>query len=374
MILKLSKIPYVLLANALFILLAHLVSEGVFGAVGLFEYFIVLLYLSIFLLSFYFSLLLFSLNESKNFIFINYEENKFSKMFLALIFFSFTLGYIFFIGFEFNSFVELRSFLIGMYRSEEFSMEFKLLNTLGLILFYFATYFYLMKDQHSVIYILAALTFPLLMGNRNYILILFIFISYKLVVVKKNFSYLLILFFVFFVLNMIYVYVFDKGVDGVNIIASTVNSLIEYAATPLHGLSYSLANPQNYGDYLTIPSSLVVWLGYDVNREFLYTPHPNTTNVYTLFFSLIYDFGLFGVAFFAAIFGAFHAYLYFKSKYNVIFLFVYIYSFYPLLMTFFDNVYTSSPGAWVYIFVPFLFFKKVKIRRCSNFGYSKRLS
>lgn len=374
MIFKSSKIPFVLVANALFIILAHLVSRGAFGAVELFEYFIILLYLSVFLLSFYFSLLLVSLNEPKNLTFTNYEENKFSKLFLAIFFLSFTLGYVNVVGFEFNSFLELRGFLIGMYRSEEFSVEFKFLNTLGLILFYFATYFYLIRDKNSIIYILAALAFPLLMGNRNYILILFIFISYKLVIVKKNFFSLLILLFAFFVFNMLYVYLYDKGVDGVNIFSSTVNSLIEYMATPLHGLNYSLANSQNYGSYLTIPSSLVVWLGHDVNREFLYTPYPNTTNVYTLFFSLIYDWGLFGVVFFAAIFGSFHAYLYFKSKYNVMFLFVYIYSFYPLLMTFFDNVYTSSPGAWIYIFLPFLFFKKVKALKPNNFGYSKGLS
>ena len=369
-----SKIPYVLVANTFFILLAHFVSRGAFGAIGLFEYFIVLLYLSIFLISFYFSSFVFSLNRSKNSILINYEEHKFSNIWLFLIFFSYIFGYVNLVGFEFNSFVELRNALVGMYRSEDISIEFKLVNTLGLLLFYFATYFYLVRDKNYAIYILAALTFPLLMGNRNYILILFQFIAYKLLIVKKKFFYIFILFCIFFILNMLYVYLFDKGAAGVNIVAATVISLIEYAATPLHGLSYSLANPQNYGDFLTIPSSLVMWLGYPVNRDFIYTPDPNPTNVYTLFFTLLYDMGVFGVAFFAVIFGTFHAYLYIKSKHNVIFLFVYIYSFYPLLMTFFDNVYTSSPGAWIYIFFPFLFFKKVRTHKYNRFGYSAKLS
>jgi oligosaccharide repeat unit polymerase len=200
------------------------------------------------------------------------------------------------------------------------------------------------------------------MANRNFILIFFIFALFKIIVIKRKTHLAALILALFFTANMLYVYVFDKGLEGLNIVVATILSILNYLAAPLHGLNFSLNYPSNYGDFLTFPASLVAWLGYSVNRDFLYTPYPNETNVYTLFYSVIYDFGVIGVGIIAILFGAFHAYLYFKSKSSGLFLFIYLYSLYPLLMTFFDNTYTTSLGVWVYLFFPFIFFKGVRQR------------
>lgn len=358
-----SKVPIVLGVVTLFTLVAHVVSAGHLGEVDLFSYFIVLLYLAVFLTSFYFFVFIFSahLRGRSQPVYTHYTGNKFTRVVFAAVLVSYLLMYAYLVGSDYSSFIELRNNLIGMYRNEETSFDFKILNTLGLLLFYFASYLYLEGKSHGAFYVISALTFPLLMGNRNYLLIFFLFVIFKLFSIQKKRYYIVLLFLVFFAFNMLYVYLFDKGREGINIITSTAISVFEYATVPLHGLSYSLANPQNYGDYLSFPSALVAWMGFDVNRDFMYTPDPHVTNVYTLFFSLIYDFGVLGVVFFATTFAAFHAYLYAKSKTSDLFLFVYIYSFYPLIMTFFDNVYTTSVGGWVYMFLPFLFMKKVRL-------------
>jgi oligosaccharide repeat unit polymerase len=260
----------------------------------------------------------------------------------------------------------MRNILIGLYRADEASIEFRVLNTIGLLFFYLASYLYLFGDRYNFLCAASALMFPLLMANRNYILIFLLFVGFKFIYINNKKYFLFFLSIIFFLFNMLYVYIYDKGEGDLNLIFSTFLSLLTYIAVPLHGFSYSVDQHYNYGAYLSLPTSVVSWLGHDVDRNFLYTPYPHQTNVYTLFFSLVHDFGVIGLCISALFFGFFHSLLYICSKRNGLFLILYIYSFYPLIMTFFDNVYTTSLGVWVYILLPVVFLKKKRINISST--------
>lgn len=359
------KAPHILLVLTFFVFMIHLVSAGKMGDVGFLAYFMSLLYLVLFSVSFYVSLFILTVfaGGRANASYINYRPTGYTYLILCGALFSFLLIYSSLVGLSHSSFVELRSGLIGLYRSDEVSIEFRVLNTIGIFLFFLSSYLYIVSRKNASLYATIALLFPLLMANRNFILIFFLFAGFKLIFIQKKIiaSFFLVAFFLFF--NIIYVYAYDKGPGDLNIFYSTIISILSYIALPLHGLTYGLEQLHNYGSFLSLPSSFVAWLGYEVNRDFLYTPYPNQTNVYTLFYSLIYDFGVLGVAIFALIFGFFHAFLYFRAKRSSLFVFVCLYSFYPLLMTFFDNTYTTSLGVWFYIFLPFLFCKRERLVR-----------
>jgi oligosaccharide repeat unit polymerase len=361
---KVIAAPVILLFLVLTVLSIHVISSGAFGDVSLFVYFLSLFYFLLFSISFYLTSLYFSIRlpvrqSIKVLIFV---PSNLTRIIFFLFLLSFILLYYLTIGFEFYSLQEARSNLIGVYRTSESGFEFKILNTTGVFVFFYASILYLTDNKYNSIYAFSAFSFPLLMMNRNFILIFLIFVIYKKLYIKKEIKSLLIIFLAFFAINIFYVYAFDKGGEGQNIIYSTIESLMSYVATPLYGLAYNINYPSNYGDLLTLPSAVVEWFGYNVNRDFSYTPLPHQTNVFTLFYSLIYDFGVMGVAGFALLIGLFHAYLYVKAKNNYLFLFLYLYSMYPLLMTFFDNVYTTSFGIWFYLLLPFIFFKRQWIR------------
>lgn len=359
---KIPKAPPALAAITFFVLTANIVGLGTTGYVSPMVYLISLLYLVIFSISFYVTLLFLD-SDSEKFasnIYTSYELTFFSKIIFYILITIFLTTYVSVIGFNFSSFLEQRNNIISLYRSEELSASFKFLSSIGLVVFYFATFLYLTSNKNKYFYAAVALLFPLLMANRNYIVVLFIFVIYKILIVEKNkklaFSFLAL----FLAINMIYVYAFEKGQEGLNIFVGTVYSIITYLTLPLHGLSYSIDTDVDYGYYLSLPLSIVSSLGIYSNRDFFYTPYPNQTNVYTLFFGILYDFGITGIVAFASIIGSFHAYIYHKAQNSSLFLFLCIFSFYPILMTFFDNTYTTSPGAWIYLLVPFIFLKKVQ--------------
>lgn len=359
---EIPKAPPALAAITFFVLAANLVGIGTTGYVSPIVYLISLLYLVIFSISFYVTLLFLN-SDSDKFtpnIYTSYELTFFSKIIFYISIIIFLITYISVIGFNFSTFLEQRNNIISLYRSEELSASFRFLSSIGLIVFYFSTFLYMTNNKNKYFYAAVALLFPLLMANRNYIVILFIFLIYKILIVEKNknlaFSFLAL----FIGINMIYVYAFEKGQEGINIFLGTIYSITNYLTLPLHGLSYSIDAEIDYGYYLSLPLSVVSWLGIYSNREFFYTPYPNQTNVYTLFFGVLYDFGFTGIVVFASIIGSFHAYIYHRAQNSSLFLFLCIFSFYPILMTYFDNTYTTSPGAWLYLLVPFIFLKKVQ--------------
>lgn len=356
---NLPKAPHILLFVTFFVLLTHLLSGDRFGYVNLFAYFTSIFYVTVFTVSFYIFLLVFILGEkNSDKSFVVYIPTRLTNFAFAISIVSFFVMYIIIMGFEYDSFLGLRNKLIGLYRADDVSSEFKILNTAGLFIFFFASYLYLVSVNNELLYAVSALIFPIFMINRNFLLIFTIIALIKMICLQKRLLATLFICFVFFVFNMLYVYIYDKGDEDLGILMATLLSVMEYLTLPLHGLTFSLDNPRYYGDFLTFPSAIVSWFGYNVDREYIYTPYPNQTNVYTLFYSVLYDFGIWGIGFFGLILGAFHSYLYHKSKNNSLFVFVYIYSLYPVLMTFFDNTYTTSLGVWFYIFLPFLFLKK----------------
>lgn len=360
--LRIPQAPTILAALTFLILITHILGDGALGYIGPFTYLIALFYLAFFSASFYISLMFFKSydqNRPKN-VLITYEQSTFSKTIYYSMVAAFITFYINLIGFDFFSFLEFRGNIISLYRADELSLEFRIVNTLSLSVFYFSAYLYLSSKKNELLYAIIALACPLLMANRNYILILFIFFGYKILFVHNNKKQAIYILSIFFALNVFYVYVFEKGDGTMNIFLSTALSILKYLTLPLHGLDYSLRLNVDYGYFLSLPATVVSWLGLYSDRNFLYTPHPNQTNVYTLFFGIIYDFGFIGLIFFSTIAGFFHAYIYQKAQTNSLFLFVCLYSFYPLLMTYFDNTYTTSPGSWIYLLVPFLFLKKVR--------------
>lgn len=359
---NIPKAPNILLGMTFFILFTHLLSGGKFGHVSLFSYFVSLFYLLIFSLSFYFFLSVFYLvgNKRGN-SFVVYQPTRLSNFLLVILMVAFFVLYVLAIGVDYDSFLGLRNKLVSLYRDDEVSSDFKLINTVGLLIFFFSSYLYLVSVNKNLIYAVSALIFPIFMTNRNFILVFAIVVIFKLIYLQKKVISALFFVVIFFGFNLLYVFIYDKGDESLGVILSTVLSILDYMALPLHGLTFSLDNPVYYGDFLTLPSSVVSWLGYSVSRDYIYTPYPNQTNVYTLFFSILNDFGVFGIAMFGLFLGLFHAYLYYKSKNSSLFVFVYLFSLYPMLMTFFDNTYTTSVGVWLYILIPFLFFKKVRL-------------
>jgi len=85
---------------------------------------------------------------------------------------------------------------------------------------------------------------------------------------------------------------------------------------------------------------------------------PVDCNTYTALFPLMHDGGLVGILLGALMIGVIHQYLYrkYKSSNNPIWWYAFSISLYPLVMSIFEDSYFSSPGFWVILWTPPVFY------------------
>ncbi len=101
----------------------------------------------------------------------------------------------------------------------------------------------------------------------------------------------------------------------------------------------------------------------DIVHEYVYVPYP--TNVYTLFYEYIMDFGFLITLLMVFFLGVIHTWLYLTSRISGNFLkIISAFSYYPLIMIFFQDQYFSLMSFWlqlfIYSFIVFICFSKVK--------------
>lgn len=352
--------PLILTALLLFVYLVHAISAGAMGHVDLVAISIAIFYTLFFSTSFYTALLILQASRSRSRLTRIYcVPTRFSYLMLIVLSLCFFYSYFSTMPMDYSNFINFRASIIDSFRSEGSALYLRTANTLGILMFFTSSLIYIFRRKHSFLFVFVALSYPILFTNRNFVLVLVIFVLYRLIAVEKSRLSLVYIPVSFFFLNSFYIFAFAKADLAEGFLVATMWSLLEYIALPLHGLSFSLEYSAYYGEMLTLPASVASALGFEVSRDFIYSPPPNQTNVYTLFFGVFYDFGWLGIVIFACLFGVFHSFLYFKSTHDQFYLFLYLFSLYPLLMTVFDNVYTTS-GLWLYAIIPFLFFRRVK--------------
>lgn len=108
-------------------------------------------------------------------------------------------------------------------------------------------------------------------------------------------------------------------------------------------------------------------IGYEFNLMSLVNPYINigdgkVTNVYTIYYFYVLDFGLIFGLFIQMIFGSIHGFLYRTIRYNKpIWVYFFSLSLYPLMMQFFQDQYISLTSTWIQLSVYGLIFFKTNI-------------
>lgn len=357
--------PTILGAMSIVVCLLQFHYPDSFGGIDSYTYYIAIIYFSCFSASFYIVLFFsrITINKTKQIFYLARSHTRIA--YALLLFLTLLLFILHFKDESFYTFAQYRIIIInGYYKS---NIELLMFARVATLFFFFSLLLYFIDNKYKKTYLTFIFLIPLIMTNRNFFLIFFIFYFYKVAFIEKKHLKLLTFFFLALSINIFYVWAFDKGISGQGIIPKTLESILSYFVMPIHGFSYHIENFGHhdntyYGDFLTLPGSIVTNLGFNVERNFLYTPEPYSTNVYTLFFGIHYDFGFLGILISSIFFGAFHAILYAHAKYNIAYLYVYLFSLYPLIMSYFDNVYTTSPGTWLYLLLPLLFLKRITIK------------
>lgn len=357
--------PTILGIMSLGICLLQFYFPDSFGGIDSYTYYIVFIYFFCFSVSFYITLFFSkaTINKANQIFYLARSNTRIIYSLLLLL--TVLLFILHFKDESFYTFAQYRIIIInGYYKSNPELLMFVRVAT---FFFFFSLLLYFIDNKYKKTYLTFIFLVPLVMTNRNFFLIFFIFYFYKVAFIEKKRLKLLTFFSLALAINVFYVWAFDKGISGQGVIPRTLESILSYFVMPLHGFSYHIEayghyDNTYYGDLLTLPGSIVTNLGLNVERNFLYTPEPYSTNVFTLFFGIHYDFGLTGILISSIIFGGFHAILYARAKYNIAYLYVYLFSLYPLIMSYFDNVYTTSPGTWVYLLLPLFFLQRITIK------------
>ncbi|HBE42173.1 MAG TPA: hypothetical protein DDW27_13370 [Bacteroidales bacterium] len=101
----------------------------------------------------------------------------------------------------------------------------------------------------------------------------------------------------------------------------------------------------------------------DIVNEWILVPYP--TNVFTVFYEYVMDFGRIGCLIIIFLFGLLHTWMFYRSKTaGNHFKMITAYSYYPLLMVFFQDQYVSLLSFWIQLwFYSFLILYILDIRR-----------
>jgi len=89
---------------------------------------------------------------------------------------------------------------------------------------------------------------------------------------------------------------------------------------------------------------------FDILNEWILVPYP--TNVFTVFYQYVMDFGSVGCWIIIFLFGLVHTWMYYRSKNSSNhFKMITAYSYYPLIMVFFQDQYVSLLSFWIQLWL-----------------------
>lgn len=356
--------PVVLLASLMLVLIiTQAVFVDTFGGIDFNSIAIIVFYVSLFAFGFYITILFWENNRRVRVRRVNcvLVKRRYADFFISacLLYLLFLFGsYI--VAFGISGMTEYRTSLINEYRGDRGGLYW-ITRAFSLFFFYSLMSFIFNKDDKKRMkWLYLAMIFAIIGSGRNYILILFI--SFASVLIRDNrLTKRLIVFWalVFFGINALYVYFFNKAPDY-NIVVGALHSIMAYLTYPIHSLSEILEQGHIYGSSQMLSDGTLNFLGIMFEPQVArpYASYPYQTNVYTLFYSLQYDLGIVFGSFMGFVFGSAHGYLYVRAKNNDLYYYYYCVSLYALLMTPFDNVYTTSFGLWLAVIIPSILFKK----------------
>ena len=189
-----------------------------------------------------------------------------------------------------------------------------------------------------------------------YFITLFIIIYFKGELKRK---YIRIFFFMFFFLFILVGIVLSKGGSLTYSLSENISSSITHILAYLNGPLLAFDRFLNsdfthtYGENtfrfffaLLYKLNIISREPVDIVKEYLFVPYP--TNVYTVFYTYVMDFGRLGTIFLIFLFGMLNSWLFYKSKSsgNHVKMLT-AFSYYPLLMVFFQDQYFSLLSFWI---------------------------
>lgn len=229
---------------------------------------------------------------------------------------------------------------------------------------YFSAYTKANNYKHLLTFGIIGLVSALATTGR--LALLLFFLSYTLILVKKkviNFKGVTVMAALFSFAFFMIAYLMKKG-DSIdkNLLEVFLWNLKVYLFSGLSSFNYFVVhNVPDYKTIVMIPNALKVLLNSIFNLDFALRPAsmpfvetPLRTNVYTSFFPLYHDAKLLGVIFGKGILGFLHQMIYkiMRETDSRVIIFIFSLSLFPLVLSFFEDIYFSSPGFWLVIVSP----------------------
>lgn len=231
---------------------------------------------------------------------------------------------------------------------------------------------YVTQPQHrnkikyqTIIIIMMSIWLSILTTGRGFVLQLLTIIFCSVYLYNQNKrklnKYLMILVIIFLIIFIIYTLILrSENISGMSLeetINYLINSISVYISGSLPAFNCFISNniELDYGlnTFRTI-NSMLNSLGYDfqvVNLVKEFTTGKQITNIYTVYEPYIRDFGVLGAFLFQFIFGFIHGNLYKKSQKNMMYMYFYVISIFPLLMQPLLDQYFSLLSNWIQYYI-----------------------
>jgi len=231
----------------------------------------------------------------------------------------------------------------------------------------FYRYFIYQSDQKNIPFkikfyislILTILFLVLTTGRSNFLLLISLLASIKLLYNRLDLKYIFSFGFAFFILFAIFAVVLGKGGSIQSGFLENLNNVTKmffwYMLGGLKAFDVFLQNQIDINNG-TFVFRFIYAIGYklgfsstppiDLVQPFLFIPLP--TNVYTIYYTYIQDFGVFVSFIFIGMFSILHTVFYFRARAGwESDRFFYSLLMYPLIISFFQDQYFSLLSTWI---------------------------
>lgn len=214
------------------------------------------------------------------------------------------------------------------------------------------------KTIYKVLYYLVPFIYAFLSTGRTYfVLLLSIYIGLKVMAKAFGKKHLIVASSLFFVLFIVNALILGKGADIDASYADNAKSIIENLTIYFLGGSYGFDSiiksgfTLDFGEhtfrfFISVAHALGLTSTAPAELVMPYVTTPMITNVYTVYYLYVKDFGYLGLIF-IAIWGYLHTYFYYKAKGSFLNLYIYALLLYPLMMSFFQDQYLSLLSTWI---------------------------
>lgn len=218
------------------------------------------------------------------------------------------------------------------------------------------------KDNlYKILVYLVTFVYAFLTTGRTYFVMLFsVYIGYK--VVAKSFKKIhlvgaTLIFLIVFVGNA---FILGKGADADASVSENATSIFDNITIYFLGGAYGFNNlikngfTYEYGEnifrfFVSVGNALKIIDFAPKDLVMPYVTRPIVTNVYTIYYNYVKDFGFIGIIF-IGLWGYIHSFIYYKRKVHFIYLYAYTLLLYPLIMSFFQDQYLSLLSTWIQLF------------------------